>query len=169
MPDTMKIPLTRGLFAIVDAEDFYQLSKFKWQAKGRQSYTMYAVRTVRIGNGKRKDIPMHRSILMMPYSPKVDHRDGDGLNNRKSNLRPVTDSQNQANRRLDHDKRTSRFKGVHWDTRDKAWRAQIHVNGSKMSLGYFYTEVQAALAYDRAARKNFGEHARCNCPISSEF
>jgi predicted Zn-ribbon and HTH transcriptional regulator len=101
---------------------------------------------------------MHQLIA---GSRNVDHVDGNGLNNRRSNLRPATKSQNGANARKNPGK-TSRYKGVFWDRERSAWQAKIMVNRKALSLGRFASEEDAALAYDLAAREAFGEFALTN-------
>lgn len=154
------IPLTRGQFAIVDAEDYPRLSQHAWFAEGRPD-NYYAVRKE---NGK--SIKMHREILNAPDHLVVDHIDHNGRNNRKSNLRLCTFAQNCRNqRRLSH--KTSRYKGVHWRKRGKKWAAAIRCNNKTHHLGYFHDEVKAARAYDRAACKFHGKFASLNFPTRS--
>lgn len=106
---------------------------------------------------------MHRLILgLVPGDgQRVDHRDLNGLNNVRSNLRLCTSSQNLANgpRRVDN---TSGYRGVGWDRQHRRWVAKIQVRGRTMNLGLFRSPEQAALAYDAAAREHFGEFARPN-------
>jgi hypothetical protein len=104
---------------------------------------------------------MHRFILSAPKGIQVDHRDNDGLHNTRGNIRLCTCQQNQGNSRPTtcH---TSIFKGVHWDKRDRIWQAKIHINRRSIYLGNFIKEIDAALAYDDAAREYFGEFARLN-------
>jgi len=92
----------------------------------------------------------------------VDHKDGNGLNNRKANLRLCTNSQNQANRNGTQRNNTSGFNGVTWSKHDKKWRAKIMLNKKRVHLGGYYTAAEAANAYDKAAIKLFGEFARVN-------
>lgn len=152
-----KIPLTRGLFAIVDPEDYRRLSRFRWHAHIGTS-TFYAVRH-RPGSC-RKLIWMHRAILNVPAHLLVDHINGNGLDNRKSNLRPATKSQNCRNKRLGRTNTSSKYRGVHWHSRAGKWQASIRVNRKSIHLGYFHDELKAARAYDEASRKyhkNFGK------------
>lgn len=109
----------------------------------------------------RKPYMLHRFILGVT-DPKVlvDHRDRNPLNNRRSNLRFASASQNAANRRKNT--HSSRFLGVTWDKTRRKWRAQILDNGKYRNLGRFTDEKLAARAYDDAAREVFGEFATCN-------
>lgn len=151
------IPLTRGLFAVVDAEDYPRLSQHTWFAEGTPK-NYYAVRKE---NGK--SIKMHRQILNAPDHLVVDHIDHNGLYNQKKNLRLATFTQNcQNQRRISH--KTSRYKGVHWHRRLKKWAAQITCDKKTYHLGYFTEEIDAAKAYDRAARKYHGAFASLNFP-----
>ena len=98
-------------------------------------------------------IQMHREILNPPPNMKVDHIDGNGLNNQKSNLRIVTNRQNQQNR---HHKRTSKYPGVSWAGNIGKWRTQIQLNGKRYYLGSFDLEVDAATVY-KVACAEIGE------------
>ncbi len=103
------------------------------------------------------------SVHLMNPTPglRVDHIDGNKLNCRRANLRTCTHAENIRNRKK-HKNGSSRFKGVHND--GVRWRARIKLNGKAKSLGTYRTEIEAALAYDRAAREMFGEFARPNFP-----
>jgi len=141
------IPLTRGKVALVDDEDYERLSKFKWFAR-KSKHGWYASRHV----------SMHQELVTARV---VDHRDGDGLNNQRSNLRAATREQNARSRRK-RSKLTSRFKGVSWAADRKKWRAQIMANGKSKMLGSFEREAEAAAAYDAAARIYFRDFALTN-------
>lgn len=157
----IEIPLTQGKVALIDDEDFELVSQYTWCAKkGRISY--YAYTNIRI-NKKNISLPMHRLILGLKYGDpqQVDHHNHDTLNNRKYNIRICNHSQNQANR-IAQKTGTSKFKGVYWYKRTKKWMARIWVSGIHIFLGYHITENDAALAYDKAAKKYFGEFAHLN-------
>ena len=155
------IPLTQGKVAVVDDEDYVALSIWTWRAlRCRQNGhdIWYAVRTV---YGTHLVVLMHREIAAVVGIPQVDHRDGDGLNNRRENLRPATSSQNSLNRRK-RIRCSSRFKGVCWHEASDKWQAYIRADGRQLCLGLFEHEEDAARAYDRAARRFFGEFALTN-------
>ena len=107
---------------------------------------------------------MHREILGIT-DPKinVDHLDGDGLNNQRSNLRVCTDSQNGANRGKQKNNKSG-YKGVHWNKKTKKWAAQIQYHKKVLNLGYYSDIIEAAKAYDKKALELFGEFARLNFP-----
>ncbi len=157
------IPLTRGQVAIVDDEDA-DLASFKWHAKPNRQ-TFYARRRVWVGNGKQIDVSLHRTVAerMGISAHDVDHKDRNGLNCTRENLRGATRSQNTANRPRQADNKSG-YKGVHWSSRWKRWVAGIRANGKKRHLGYFSDPVTAAHAYDRAAVEVFGEFAYLNFP-----
>jgi hypothetical protein len=150
-----KIPLTQGKFAIVDDEDFEALLQFKWHVNRHRS-TWYAVRWI----GSQK-IHMHRVITNAPLGMDVDHIDGDGLNNQRSNLRVCSKQENHWNQGLNRNS-TSGFKGVVWHKWARKWQAHIRVNGKRLYLGLFNDKTAAARAYNEAATKHFGNFARLN-------
>jgi hypothetical protein len=151
------IPLTQGKFAQVDDEDYERISKFKWCAHRDARGGFRATRTLK---GTNIGIGMHNEVLSVSRSTRVDHKNRDGLNNKKTNLRKATCSQNGANRGPDRDN-TSGFKGVSKTKRIRnPWQALITVRGKKMFLGQFKTPFLASVAYASAARKYFGEFAR---------
>ena len=102
---------------------------------------------------------MHRQLL--PHIRRIDHVNGDGLDNRRANLRPATAGQNQANRSRNTNG-TSRFKGVAWFQKSQKWMAKITHNYKQIYLGCYHTEKEAAIAYNVAALELFGEYARLN-------
>lgn len=156
------IPLTKGLLAIVDDEDYERLIGLgKWQAKGGPS-SMYAVRNRWTSEGVCITDRMHR--LLVPGAQIVDHINGDGLDNRKANLRSASQVENARNRRVRIDAETA-FKGVKRTGRQSnPWRAVIRHGGAQIHLGVFPTVEDAARAYDAAARTHHGEFARLNFP-----
>lgn len=154
------IPLTKEKVALVDDADYDWLSQWEWSAlQGHK--TCYAVRMSSNGDGKQETISMHREILKPPQGFQTDHKDRNGLNNCRSNLRIATRSQNLANRGKRR-KTTSKFKGISWKEGHQKWVAQITANGKHIHLGYFDLEESAADAYDAAALKYFGEFALTN-------
>jgi len=166
-----KIPLTCDKFALIDDEDFERVNQYKWYAKRPKNKNgiWYASGCV---NGET--ISMHRFILGLKKGDGqiTDHIDDNGLNNQKSNLRKCTAQQNRQNARKRRNICSSKYLGVWYFAPDSAilneeipkiqWRAQICVNGKLKHLGTFNSEEQAALAYDLAAKKHFGEFARLN-------
>lgn len=164
-----EIKLTQGKVALVDDEDFEYLSQFKWQYNKNCTVSGYARRNVRV-NGKVKSIPMHREILGLGWGnkTKVDHKDRNGLNNQKSNLRHATVTQNNCNRRL-HNKH--KYRGVTFIKNGgyiSKWRASIVKDGRRIPLGHYKTVEEAALAYNEAAKKYQGEFAVLN-DVSSKL
>ena len=153
------IVLTKGKFALVDDEDFERVSRFKWHAnKPRLSKIWYA-QTTFLRHGKKVHLYMHRFIL--PHNmPRTDHKDRNGLNNQKENLRPCTRTQNQYNRNVQV--HSSSYKGVSYFKVTKRWHARFYTNGKLVHLGYFSTAEQAAEAYDREARRNAKDFALTN-------
>jgi hypothetical protein len=107
---------------------------------------------------------MHRCIIKVPPGMVIDHINHNGLDNRKANLRIATHAQNSRNTKKQRPKTASQYKGVPWNSTLKKWRAQITLNGKRISLGCFEDEIQAAKAYDNAARKYHGAFAALNFP-----
>jgi hypothetical protein len=155
-----EIPLTQGKIALVDDEDYPYLSAFNWCAtKDRNKW--YAVRSFR-RNGKQVRVRMHMVILKAPAGLEVDHKNGNGLDNRRDNLRLATRSQNKRNG-IKLEGTSSIYKGVSWRKNLGKWQAIIYL--PKLTyLGSFNDEIEAARAYDAAAREHFGEFARLNFP-----
>lgn len=157
-----QIPLTKNKFAIIDDEDFENLSKYKWYAnKHGRSY--YVIRNKPIGNGKQKTEYIHNYILNCPDGFEIDHKDGNGLNNQKSNLRISTHNQNIMNMKP-HLNKLVEFKGVDLYKKNNKYRVRITINGKTIALGYFKDKIKAAETYDEKALELFGEFAHLNFP-----
>jgi hypothetical protein len=147
------ILLSQGRYVIVDAADYENLIKHNWTAR------ICPVYAVRIEKGK--NIYMHRQIMQPPAGLIVDHKDRNGLNNSRTNLRVGTMSQNSCNRKKKKGC-TSKYRGVHIDKRSGKWMAVIRFEGKSIFLGNFDNEIDAAKAYDKAASKYHGDFASLN-------
>lgn len=164
---TVSIPLNSrkypGLFALVDDEDFPLVAGYRWHPfKNRRNF--YAIANTRKPDGTLTTVKLHRLIL--PDAKIIDHINHDGLDNRRENLREATNSQNNANQQKMLGT-SSGFKGVYWHKQADKWRAQIMFNRKYKHLGLFASEIEAAHAYDNAARELFGEFAHLNFPESA--
>jgi hypothetical protein len=131
-----QIPLTKGLFAIIDDEDYERISSLSWRAKTGWSGITYAIES---GNPWRS---MHRFIMECPFDKMIDHINKNGLDNRRCNLRITTNSGNQHNR--------AGVKGYRFDSIREKWRARITIDHKQIELGFFDTEEEAANAYREA-------------------
>ena len=150
--DLSFIPLTNGGHAICDEGDFQSLSAHQWfHVKDRN--VIYAARS----HGG-KITKMHRELMR---DAVIDHINGDGLDNRRINIRPASNSQNQMNRGK-HAPASSIFKGVCWSKKEKKWMARIKIGTKRKHLGYFNDQRMAAIAYNKAAEENFIGFARLN-------
>lgn len=147
----------KGKFiALVDDEDFESINQYKWFVMKSRT-TIYAARNVRVG-GKRTNLRMHWEIM---GGKGVDHKDHNGLNNQKSNLRFCTASENLMNRRK-WKNTSSIYKGVCFNKLARKWQANIQTNGKLIHIGLFVSEVDAARAYNEKAIEFFGEFANLN-------
>jgi hypothetical protein len=156
------------MFAIIDNEDYDELSKFKWSAaRDSRNSIFYATRT-EIIDGKRKTVSMHRLVAKTPENKHTDHINGDGLDNRKSNLRICTVSQNGMNRTRSKRRMYSKYKGVSKCTKISNgktysyWQVRIGFDKKTIWVGEFDNEVEAAIAYNTAALKYHGNFANLN-------
>lgn len=159
---TVEIPLSQGLAALVDDADAAMVIALGPWSAFRRNRTFYARRTVRSA-GRETSLYMHRVLL---DSPRVDHANGNGLDNRRSNLRSASHAENMRNARRRTDN-TSGFKGVSWAKRRGRWTAAIHVDCRRIHLGSFDDSASAARAYDVAAIQHFGKFAALNFPNGS--
>jgi hypothetical protein len=147
---TKNIYLGKGMYAIVDERDFDYLSQFKWVViKSKKTY--YA----------RTSILMHRLVLHAPVNVGIDHKNHDGLDNRRSNIRLATNSQNAQNRGLRKDNKTG-YKGVFFNKKYRVFQTHIMIDGKYKYGGSFKTAKEAGLAYNYLATKHYGDFASLN-------
>jgi hypothetical protein len=149
------VPLTKGYEAVIDAADAALICRWNWSAE-IDGHTVYAKRKDCSGPKPRK-VFLHRAIMGEPEALQVDHRDGNGLNNRRANLREATRQQNMHNQRTRCDS-TSGFKGV-GPSKGK-WQARIKLHGKVRHLGYFHTPEVAHAAYCKASKELHGDYGR---------
>lgn len=160
-----KILLPNGMSALVDAEDYERVSRYGWHistglsSSGRRHVYVHAFWKGVSGN---KRIYLHRLVLGVYDKRRVDHINGDGLDNRKCNLRICTQHQNGGNARVWDKPKSSIYKGVYFMRKENKWAAQICLHRKNIRLGAYMTEEEAAIQYDKAAREHFGEFARTN-------
>jgi hypothetical protein len=156
------IELTQGKVALVDDADWLMVNQHEWRARrSKHERTWYALANGHPKDGRRTTIYMHRLITGALPAIHVDHINGNGLDNRRANLRLCEPAANGRNRRKNRNG-SSQFKGVNRRKDMGRWRASIGVNGKRLHLGTFGTEDEAASAYDRAAVEHFGDFARLN-------
>lgn len=151
------LPIGSGKQVLVDVEDTHFVTARNWSymiTKGRE----YAFTKI-----DGKTTYLHRMIMGFPVELEVDHRNGDGLDNRRSNLRTATHAQNLANQRLQTSS-ASGYKGVNFDRRKKSkpWYARTKFMGKKVWIGVFATAEEAAKAYDLKVRELYGDYANTN-------
>ena len=161
-----KVKISKNKVVLVDDSDFKLVNSYRWYAEKHRS-TYYAYNSVRKGNITEHS-SMHRLIMDAEDGQQVDHKNGDGLDNRRENLRICTNVQNQGNRKTSThyggNTCSSTFKGVSWHKPANKWTAQICKEKVKRHLGCFILEEDAARAYDKAAKEYFGEFALLNFP-----
>jgi len=160
-----RIYLGEGEWTIVEPADYYKFSHLKWSAAG-ENERFYAVRVLKQTiAGRVKTSFLHREILDAAKGTLVDHENGDSLDNRRANLRFATPAQNTYNRPKIRGKTASKYIGLYFIKEIKKWGARIRYQGKKrIYLGSFKTQIEAAKAYDEAAKKYHGEFARLNFP-----
>lgn len=152
-----KIELSKGLFAIVDDEDYEFINSFKWCASNSGRGRFYAQR-----KDNRKTVFMHRLIMKLTdKNLNIDHINHNTLDNRKINLRICSKTENARNK-SSHPNSSSKFLGVSWDKSRNKWKSCIYINKKCVLLGRFNFEMEAAKAYDNAAKTNFKEFANLN-------
>ena len=155
----IQIELTQGKVAIIDDADWDLVSGYRWYAMCVIGRLWYARTDIRRPDCKRSALMIHRLILgITDRKVHVDHIDGDGLNNRRSNLRACSHSENLRNHGANANNKSG-FKGVSWREDRGKWRARIKVNRKEHSLGYYDTAEEAHMAYCRAAIEMHGEFA----------
>ena len=162
-----RIRLAQPRYAIVDPEDYERLSKYEWEARRARNSPFYVARQARHSTERKFTlIFMHREIITVGDGLFVDHINHKTFDNRKANLRPATQTQNNRNRRKFSGQSNSKYKGVYWKKHIKKWVAQIGVNKKVIHLGCFKKEKDAAKAYDEGARMYHKEFASLNFPDS---
>jgi len=154
------IPLTQGYFALVDAEDFERVSRFKWHLYRNKNDLKLAVRDIKVKGGRTMQ-RLYRVVMNVKSRDRIDFINKNGLDNRKSNLRICSPSQSSMKRRKQKGT-SSIYKGVTCRKDSKKWYAQIEKDNKNNHLGSFHNEEEAAIAYNKAATAMFGEFARLN-------
>lgn len=164
LEDRILVPLTRGHIATVDLADLPVVAGRAWGSVVGKDGCVYAKTTVTTGLGERRIVLLHR-VLCGVDDPavEVDHRNGDGLENRRFNLRVCSRQQNSWNRGLESTNTTG-FKGVSYRPEYSKYEAKIRFHVRRYYLGMFDTAEEAAMAYDAAAEAAFGDYARLNFP-----
>jgi hypothetical protein len=161
-----EVSLAGGMVAFVDDEDFAITNQYSWHTlQCKHSRIVYAVATD-TRTKPRKTIYLHRLVLGAPDETNVDHKNRNGLDCQRNNLRLATGSQNQQNmakcRTFRGMQPSSHFKGVTWDKSRKVWKAKGKLNGRTTNIGRFESETEAALAYNLFAIKYYGSFSRLN-------
>jgi hypothetical protein len=152
-----KIPLSQGKFALIDDCDYWLVRQFKWSAI-KKGNNWYVQTNMYLNKNKWRRTYLH--CLLASFPPfELDHQNGNGLDNRRSNLRPATHSQNLANRGKQSNN-TSDYKGVYWHKQNSNWCAHIQYKNKTYHLGSFQSKLLAHGAYTKAAKYYFGEFAR---------
>jgi hypothetical protein len=170
LDDGVAIPLGNGGVAIVSHKDYWRVASFAWHRKDDLRTSYAATNVVVDGTKKTRTLRMHSVVLSHGKGVEVDHIDGDGLNNRRENLRACSHQQNMANTKKKRGRKggvpTSRFIGVSFNSdpmaKTKPWRAGIGENGKRHGIGSFETEEAAAIAFNASAFMRRGRYAKLN-------
>lgn len=162
-----QIQLTKGQVALIDDEDFDDISQYRWFAVAprQKDYTHSWYAATKTGG---RNISMHQLLMNPPIGSCADHIDHNGLNNRRSNLRITTTRENSWNTNK-HKNCTSKFKGVAWNREKSKWQVRICINGKEKHLGWFHNEIEGANLYDFVAIQFFGPFAKVNFPTQQSF
>jgi hypothetical protein len=162
------IPLTQGCEAIVDAGDYPYLAQFHWYVDKSSGTTSYAKRKLTV-DGRNVSRFIHQEVCQVADGQEPDHINGNGLDNRRCNLRPAPHRSNIHNRKRQSNN-TSGFIGVCWHKQREKWAAALKApDGKKKSLGLYVDILDAAKAYDAGARRYFGNFARLNFPENPQI
>lgn len=157
------LPLSRGKVTLIDAADFEKVGRFKWTF----ATAGYACRSIRRSDNSKQMVLLHRVLMDAKPEQDIDHINHDGLDNRRSNLRLCSTSENLRNARAKRNG-VSKYKGVCWDKSRSCWKSEIRITHKRKYIGRFCSEEEAAKAYDKAARFYFGEFAYLNFPMEDE-
>lgn len=160
---TIEIPLTQGKVALIDDADLPLVARYKWHVHKVRKVNVtkwYAATAARKPDGNQTQLLMHRLILGANVGELTDHGDGDGLNNRRLNIRLCTIHDNNRNRHQVTG--SNQYRGVFYDKRSRRWYARIRLNNRSKGLGGHPTPESAAKSYDNAAKEHYGDFAVLN-------
>jgi len=148
----------------IDDEDWLVVSQYRWYVNYSKCTKTFYVRRNIYANGKQTVMRLHRMLLLAKKGEIVDHKNNDTLDNRKSNLRLCTYSENKMNSTIHKESKTSKYKGVGFHKDRQKYQAYIRVNGKQFYLGLYESEIDAAKAYDKKAIELFGDFKKLNIP-----
>lgn len=157
--DVAYVPLTKGYVAVIDAEDAAMIGQWNWCVIVAKGATPYAYRSASRYPDGNLTIRMHRLIMNATSAIDVDHINGDGLDNRKANLRLATASENLRNSKISS-RNTSGVKGISWDAPRGKWAAEIRADGMRHKLGRFADKTEAIRVVQEARINLHGAFAR---------